>query len=264
MKSFGLTIMLLISALVLSAAKPPQYSPPPASAGALTGIKFDTATPVDEFYRAQFDRCDRENKFKSQTMTGSRKCGTDKNNAKALLKFPNGAIFFESKLSLDKDGSWAACNSAASTDQCPTWYRWPGLTGTRRYVDADTYPYVVIPIAGLNGDNDPEFRNKTGIAKGDVGVVVFKDKVVPVFVADGGPHNKLGEGSTALLKAIGEDRCREWKNGHCERFRDVSVPGGVLCFLFPQSSISGLTPANALERVRVEAMRRFEELKTAN
>lgn len=261
MKLFGVICTLLGSGLLLSAAAPPQYSPPTASATVLTGIKFNTATPVDESYRAEFDRCDTQDKFKTQTMTGFRKCSGDKNHAKALLRFPNGAVFFESKLSLDIDGSWKACNSGGATDQCPTWYKWQGQPAAKRNVDADKYPYVVIPIAGLQGVDDHEFRDKTGIAKGDLGVVVFKDKVVPVFVADGGPHNKLGEGSTALLKAIGEDRCRRWRDGHCERFHDVSVPDGVLFFLFPRSNIPGLTPANALERVRVEALRRFEELK---
>jgi hypothetical protein len=247
-----------VGALMLS----PQYSPPASSAQVLAGIKFENTTPVDESYRAEFDRCDAHDKFKTRRMTGFRKCSGDKNRVKALLKFPNGAIFFESKLSLDIDGSWKACNSAGSTDQCPTWFKWRNQSGVAANVDADKYPYVAIPIAGLGGTNDPEFRDKTGVNKGDLGVVVFKDKVVPVFIADGGPHNKLGEGSTALLKAIGEDRCREWRDEHCQRIRDVSVAGGVLFFLFPNSAIPDLTPENALQKVRDEALRRFEQLKT--
>ena len=109
-------------------------------------------------------------------------------------------------------------------------------------MDADKYPYVAIPIARPDGSSDREFRDKTGVGKGDLGVVVFSDKVVPVFIADGGPHNKLGEGSTALLKAIGEDRCLQWSDGHCERVHDVGVQGGVLFFLFPNSAIPDLTP----------------------
>lgn len=88
--------------------------------------------------------------------------------------------------------------------------------------------------------------------------------MVPVFIADGGPHNKLGEGSTALLKAIGEDRCLQWSDGHSERVHDVSVQGGVLFFLFPNSAIPDLTPETALQRVRDDALRRFQELKTAH
>lgn len=258
MKTALLTV--IFAALLLTA--PVQYAPPASSAPVLTGIKFETATPVDESYRNEFHRCDTLNKFKNQTMSGHRKCSNDQNRVKALLKFPDGSIFFESKLSLDIDGSWKACNNAGSTDQCPTWFRWKNQTGNARFVDADKFPYVAIPIAGLNGVNDPEFRNKTGVDKGDLGVVVFRDKVVPVFVADGGPHNKLGEGSTALLKAIGQDRCLQWTDGHCERFHDVSVESGVLFFLFPHSAIPDLTPQNGLQKIHDEALRRFQQLKT--
>jgi len=67
----------------------------------------------------------------------------------------------------------------------------------------------------------------------------------------------------ALLKAIGEDRCKLWRDGHCEKFNDVSVPEGVLFFLFPNSNIADLTPDNALEKINVKALRMFEALKTA-
>jgi hypothetical protein len=243
-------------------ARAPQYTPPPASAGALSGIAFANASPVNEAYRTEFDRCDREDIFKGRRMTGFRRCSTDKNRVRALLKFPDGTIFFESKLALDIDGSWKACNSPGLADQCPTWYGWEGLTGKARHVDSDKYPFVVIPISAQGGGNDPEFRQKTGINQGDLGVVIYKDKVVPVFVADGGPNNKLGEGSSALFKALGEDRCREWgSDGHCRRYRDFSISQGVLCFLFPGSKISGLNPDNALGKIRTEALARFERLK---
>jgi hypothetical protein len=121
---------------------------------------------------------------------------------------------------------------------------------------------VVIPIAGPNTRDSQEFRDKTGINKGDLGIVVYKDKIVPVFVADGGPYNKLGEGSSALFKALGEDRCRLWRaDGHCERYRDFSIPGSVLFFLFPNSKLDDINPENALDRIRSEALKRFEELK---
>jgi hypothetical protein len=77
----------------------------------------------------------------------------------------------------------------------------------------------------------------------------------------GGPHNKLGEGSAALFRELGEDRCRETDAaGHCKRYLDASIERGVLFFIFPGSKIQGLTPENALETVRREALRRFAEL----
>jgi hypothetical protein len=259
-------IVAVVAALSLRSYSPmarqPTYSPPPASAGAVGGIDFNSAVAIDESYRAEFDRCDQHDVFEGQSMRGMRKCGGDKNRVKALLKFPNGTVFFESKLSLDIDGSQKACNAPGAADNCATWFKWSNLTGKAQYVDSDKYPFVVIPIAGLGGGNDEEFRRKTGIDKGDMGVVIYKNKVVPVFVADGGPNNKLGEGSAALLKALGEDRCLEWwADGHCSRYRDFSVPGGVLFFLFPGSSVTDLSPDNALDTVSREAFRRFQELK---
>src|SRR5215510_2294102 len=258
--SAAVALLLAYSAILM--AQSSVYLPPPASARVLEGINFKSASPVNESYRAKFDRCDRENIFKSVRMTGFRECTRDPNRVRALLRFPDKTIFFESKLGLDIDGSWKACHDRGPTDQCPTWFKWGGLPVPDRYVDSDKFPYVVIPISDLRGRDDPEFRDKTGINQGDLGVVVYKDKLVPVFVADGGPHNKLGEGSASLFKALGEDRCSKWRSDdHCERYRDFSLEGGVLFFLFPNSQIEGLNPGNALEKIRNEALARFEGLK---
>ena len=114
---------------------------------------------------------------------------------------------------------------------------------------------------------------------GDLGIVIYKDKVVPVFVADGGPHNKLGEGSSILHKLIGEDKCKPgmWRNDgttrtdkkwtsntYCTAYKDVSTSGKVLSFVFPGSrtDIAGLTPAQALAKIQAEAPKRFAQLKT--
>jgi hypothetical protein len=263
MKSLFAAALLLaaLSAAPRTPPQPPVYAPPPASASALRDVDFAAARPLDEDYRAQFARCDRENIFRGVTMRGFRRCTTDPNRVRALLKFPNGTVFFESKMGLDIDGSRKACTDPGLADLCATWFEWPGLSGNARFVDSDKFPYAVIPIANQRGRSDPEFREKTGVDKGDLGVVVFRDKVVPVFVADGGPHNKLGEGSAALFRELGQDRCRRvGSGGHCERYRDVSIEGGVLFFLFPGSRIPGLTPESAPESIRREALRRFAEL----
>lgn len=255
------TVMLLALYGAPRTVQPPRYAPPPASAGVLRDVDFASARPLDEDYRAQFDRCDRENIFRGVRMTGFRRCSTDPNRVRALLKFQNGAVFFESKMGLDIDGSKKACTDPGLADLCATWFRWPGLSGNARFVDSDKFPYVVIPIANQRGRSDHEFRDKTGVDQGDLGVVVFRDKVVPVFVADGGPHNKLGEGSAALFRELGQDRCRRTgPGGHCQLYRDVSIEGRVLFFLFPGSRIQGLTPENAPEKIREEALRRFAEL----
>ena len=261
-------------------AQTTAYTPPSQSSTALTGIPFDQAVPLDETYRKEFDKCDTRDTFNGKVMPSSRKCSGDRNNAKALLKFPDNTIFWESKLSLDIDGSWLACKgSGAPTSQCPTSFNWS--TETRepnKFVDPDNFPYIVIPTTNLTG-NDLEFRNKTGIKFGDLGIVIYKDKIVPVFVADGGPHNKLGEGSSLLHKLIGEDKCEsgKWRNDgttrsdkkwtsdiYCTKYKNVSTSGKVLFFVFPGSrtEITGLTPTQALAKIQAEAPKRFAKLKT--
>lgn len=107
-------------------AQPTTYQPPVRSAAAVTAIPFEKALPVDEGYRSGFINCDKANRFRGQVMPPFRQCLGDANNVRALLRFPDGTVFFDSKLSLDIDGSWLACKgSGAPTSQCPTSYNWP-------------------------------------------------------------------------------------------------------------------------------------------
>jgi hypothetical protein len=213
-----------------------------------------------------------------------RQCSGDANNVRALLRFPDGTVFFDSKLSLDIDGSWLACKgSGAPTSQCPTSYNWPIRVNPgeqhKRFVDPDNVPYIVIPTTDLAGRNEREFRRLTGVEIGDLGIVVYGDVVVPVFVADGGPHNKLGEGSSRLHELIGADKCRSGKRRddgtrlpadkrwtsdlYCLDYRNVSEPRDVLTFIFPgsRSEIAGLGPEPALVRIQQVARQRLEQLK---
>ena len=249
-------LVLLVFTPSLALAQSSVYTPPTESVAVLKDIQFNQAVPLDEAYRKEFERCDKENIFNGEIMKGFRKCSGDPNNVKALLKFPDETVFFESKLSLDIDGSWKACNDPGLVDLCPTSYSWKGLVGNKKFVDSDKFPFVVIPATS------PEFRNKTGIAMGDLGVVVYKDKVVPVFVADGGPFNKLGEGSPALFRELGEDRCtKRNSDGNCTNFRNTSIVGKVLFFIFPRSKITDLSPDNAISKIKSEALSQFQKLK---
>jgi hypothetical protein len=249
-----------VLAMLLGYVAPSQvfaYEPPEGSRALLNGIDFASATPVDEDYRGEFRRCDDTNVFRGQHLQGWRQCSGDKNNVEALLKLSNGAIVFESKLGLDLDGSWKTWNDPGAADLRTTWYQWPRTCKESErdsagacqaeQVDAEHVPFAVIPIAGPSSLRR-EFRDKTGVDKGDFGVIVFGDKWVPVFVADGGPYNKLGEGSAAALAALGEDRCRRHNDqGFCDRYRDASIPSGVITIIFPGSRSSEMTPTNALQ-----------------
>lgn len=265
-------------------AQPTTYQTPARSAAAVTGIQFEKALQVNEGYRSEFINCDRTNRFRGQVMPPFRQCSGDANNVRALLRFPDGTVFFDSKLSLDIDGSWLACKgSGAPTSQCPTSYNWPIRVSPgeehKRFVDPDNVPYIVIPTTDLAGRSDREFRRLTGVEIGDLGIVIYGDVVVPVFVADGGPHNKLGEGSSRLHELIGADKCRpgkrrddgtglpdekRWTSDHyCLDYRNVSESRDVLTFIFPgsRSEIAGLGPAPALARIQQVARQRFERLK---
>jgi hypothetical protein len=237
-------------------ASVPEASPTTrAMSGAAPG-SIPLGVPVDEGYRREFERCDRENIFRNQLMTGFRRCSGDPNRLTALDRLHDGTIFFDAKLGLDIDGGFKAQTDPGLTDLRDTSYRYPD----GRSVYSDTVPYVVIPQGG-------EFSRLTGIQIGDIGVVLDGSKVVPVLVADRGPANKIGEGSIGLFEAIGDSRCRTWQDPdrktQCSDIRDTSLNRNVQYLLFPHSKIAGLTPQTVNQRVAEEALRRFEALKAA-
>jgi hypothetical protein len=69
------------------------------------------------------------------------------------------------------------------------------VTDPRRYVDASTIPYVVLPEAVTTAGN---------LRLGDLAAVVNQEngKVAYAIYADQGPRNKLGEGSLYLANQL--------------------------------------------------------------
>jgi Fungal chitosanase of glycosyl hydrolase group 75 len=61
----------------------------------------------------------------------------------------------------------------------------------RRYLDAETVPYVVLPLGGFGQ-----------VRVGDIAIVQSKDRTVYAVVGDEGPGTKLGEGSIALTAKL--------------------------------------------------------------
>lgn len=94
--------------------------------------------------------------------------------------------------------------------------RGKALTDPRRYVDANTVPYLAIP---------PDLR-PLGAWVGDVALVEYGDLSSPAIVADIGPRGKLGEGSMALARTLGIPSAP----------RRGGVGGGVRVTLWPGSS----------------------------
>lgn len=258
---------------VAAVASAQTYTPPADSRSLLNAVDFKQARELDEGYRAEFARCDSNNIFRGHLMEGWRRCNagknkSDKNNVRALLTLPDGSIFYESKLGLDLDGSWKAWNNKGKTDLRATWYQWPRVCNEserdskglcqREQVDAEHIPYIVIPTAGPNALGK-EFQNKTGIGKGDFGVVIYGERWAPAFVGDGGPFNKLGEASAAVFTTLGQDRCTHHNaQEFCDSYRDKSVPQGVITIIFPGSRLDGMTPENAVSWACDAAMARLK------
>ena len=99
---------------------------------------------------------------------------------------------------------------------------------------------------------------------GDLGVVVFQGHVVPVIVADGGPFNKIGEGSMALHRALGTELCQGrdadatcWKVNR----NPSSIGNGVTTIIFTGSAIPGLTAGTMVQASKEKGMALFETFR---
>lgn len=241
---------MLIALLLAAAVSPATPSPWPA------GVTLPAGAPVDETYRREFDRCDREHRFRDWRPRYG--CKGDPNAVTALRRLPGGAIAYVSKLAVDLDGSAYACSPAhGRTDQCPTSLMLPDGRGGETPVDAETIPYVVIPQAGPETVRG-EFTRLTGVGVGDFGVVIANGRTIPVVVADTGPFAKLGEGSLALHEALGRRLCTaHGTDGRCTAMVAPmeSIAGDVTTVLFPGSARTDLTPATIRPIVRAQAGR---------
>jgi len=151
-------------------------------------------------------------------------------------------------MGLDADGSPYSRNTPGQTDKPKTSYRYevPGKPS----VDADKVPFIVMPKGGFGED--------LGLDVGDVAAVVYEGKVSYALVADRGPDCKIGEGSIELHEELGHKVCRA-RNAkeECTNLRNAGIGSGVLYFIFPKSKISGLTPANAVQRIREKGEKLF-------
>ncbi len=254
------SVALAIAAPILSASTPTWP----------TWVDFSGWSNLDEAYRQEFALCDRENNFRGQSLNQriGRKyyygCSRDPNRVTMLKKAAptalssRGLIAFTSKLSIDLDGSWYACNTPGKTDLCPTSLQLVGASGRREPVSSDLLAYIAIPVSGPSNKLSREFRDKSGIDQGDFGVVVNGDTVVPVIVADGGPFSKLGEGSIALHRRVGQELCRTKDTfGRCKTILEPqrSLTGPFVTIVEPGSRRRDVTAANISQITRSEGER---------
>lgn len=245
-------IQLLLCLLILScsiAAAQTVFTPPPNSASTVKDISFALAKPVGERFRARFRECEARD-----TCDGKKQrfgCSRDPSRNTALLRFPSGTIFFDGKMGLDADGS-PLSKKRGGTNQPETSFRF-GVPG-KPSVDADKIPYIVIPGGG--------FAKELGLEQGNIAAVVLDGKVTFALVADTGPPCKIGEGSIQLHEELEHKVCLARNGpGECTKLRNVGIGKNVLYFVFPNSTISGLTPDNAKQRIAEEGERLFNSLR---
>jgi hypothetical protein len=236
-------------------------------------------SPVSEPYRAMFDTCDRTDRFGTvhfpiRNAAGRIRwfgCRTDPSRFSRFVQVPAAgaaqrAVILVAKLAHDLDGSPTACSGAhGPTDQCgtslmlnptaghpcvnPPFPRAPCVP-----VNADEIPYIVLPLAAPPGIDSGEFRRRSGLDLGDYGVVIANGRTISVIIADGGPAYKIGEGSTALLRALASDG------------RPRTIGSGVTFVLFPGSrdSRASLSPDSLAQRVRDRGTELFNAFSAAH
>jgi hypothetical protein len=228
------------------------FTPPPASKSLVDRIDFGAANPVAQDRKAAFDADD------------ARPENRDPSRCKALLRFANGTIFWSSKMAIDADGPAAGpgrlrgsqLDPSNSEGQDTTNYRFPE---GGPMLASEVVPYVVLPGG--------TFRDQTGLAFGDVVMVIFGNKMAGALSGDLGPANKIGEGSIRLHELLhppAPDPCaRRDANGFCQRIRNASIGEDVLFFAFPGSAFtSGINQSNAERLAGERAAQLFAAVKT--
>lgn len=280
-------ISLAIWAAFTMEVRAADYRPPTDSAAVLQKIDFAAATPLNETYRKRFTRCDGllrraagKDTFKGVTLRKPYLCSTDPSFIKTMLKLKDGGVLWESKMALDLDGSWASWSGTEwkkadgsiqkTTDLCGTTMKWKSFTGDdcanpEAQVDSDKFPFIVMPVASLTGKFGSatsgfgkEFSMVTGLKMRDMGVVVYKNKWSPVFIADGGPFMRLGEGSARLFENLGQSRCKKWDaagtrcvgpGNQIYPYKNYGLSSKVVFVAYPSSGKAGMTADNAIAEI---------------
>ena len=155
-----------------------------------------------------------------------------------MCKFPNGELYFESQLDIDTDRSqyWSEDGPPAKPFGSPnTSARW----ADGKSLDADLINYFVLPGG---------FYAHHGISVGDIGVVIRDIRMTYACFGDVGPSGKLGEGSIALHRELGNETIRDRDSadgGHLINGLKGGngIASGVITIVFPGSG-NGLGRTN--------------------
>jgi len=234
------------------------FKPPAASKKLLEGVPFDKATDTAIAAKKRYDAFDKTPKGKG-----------DPSLCKAILQFPDGTVFWSSKMSVDADGAPSAPGrpngkelDPGSGDPKTSLTFAPG-----KFLSSEANHYIVLAQApDANGDpNGKPFHPDLNL--GDVAVVIFKDKITAAICGDFGPVPKIGEGSIRVHEDFhppGPDPCRkrDKTKGFCLRILNASIEEDVLFFVFPGSGFGNtLAPGTIETRVKERAFSLFNKLK---
>jgi hypothetical protein len=252
--------LFLLAALAASISAQ-DFQTPPSSAGLVKDVPWRTAVRFGDQFRAVYDRCDaagEQDNFSCPNIARPGKtlkagCSRDPNRNTAMLRFSNRTIFFDTKMSLDADGSeYSRRHTGNGVDQPQTSLKIKGVS-----IDSAAVPFIVIPL-----DTTPaaSFRRETGVGLGDLAVVISNGKLSYAIVADEGPSCRIGEGSIRLHENLGHRVCRDAK---CLDLRDMSIESDVLYFVFPGTDIRtvpGLTMQTLGQTINSEGKKLFDRL----
>jgi hypothetical protein len=100
----------------------------------------------------------------------------------------DGMLLWTTDLDVDTDGPGGS-NAVDKYWQGETSLRWPDNSS----LDSRQFPGIVVPPALL----------QFGVKKGDFGFIFWRGQTASFQVYDFGPHDKAGEGSVYLVRAIG-------------------------------------------------------------
>lgn len=221
------------------------YRPSPVNEAVLSAVKFGTAdSTAGRSLFAAYLSADRDPSLAKG----------DPSNCKALLKFPDGTVFFDTKMAICADGSPRAKEIDPGPGNPKTAFTYPGTNGG--YFNAEDVPYIVLP--GKDPGGGLNFTATMGISKLDLAVLIHRGKVIPAFYGEVGPWFRLGEGS---IKAHENLPVRNpWTSPSKTRIRNASVEGDVLCFVFPNSAVRrtpGMSPQEWLQTTLETALQRW-------
>jgi hypothetical protein len=162
------------------------FKPPTKSKDILRGVPFDDAADTAPEAKERFDAFDQ---------TGTK----DPNKCKALLQFPNGTVFWSSKMAVDADGPAAGPGRKKGKQLDPgsgqndTSFQLPDGGGS---LPSETIPYIAIPH-DAEDDSKPFHPD---LVIGDVAIVIYQDEIVAAICGDIGPKIRSARDPSTCMK----------------------------------------------------------------